>query len=260
MNEITDAAPATDTCRLNAAGAALLVAGATLATAALTPRPARAAVNPPLTFNDIPGTGDVKVLNYALALEALEADLYAQALLRLTGGGTNALGTAITGLGLSTSEPDVKYTAEFGTVEAQHRDFLNGALGSQSILTTALAGARFDFGMQSLSRQQVVDLLYTAENLGTQAYLGAIKLFATKTYLLQAGGIQSTEARHTAVIAAVFNTLVGRGAFSAALKKTAPLAGDPVNINGATNTAGIDSTAEPNDVLATVSPFIVPAG
>jgi len=42
-----------------------------------------------------------------------------------------------------------------------------------------------------------------------------------------------------------------------ALKFTAPLVGQPVNINGQTNTAGIDSTAAPDDVLAIASPFIV---
>ncbi|MDX1933157.1 MAG: ferritin-like domain-containing protein [Capsulimonadales bacterium] len=208
-------------------------------------------VTPPLRFSDIPGQGDIKVLNYALALEALEADLYAQALLRLTGGGTNQLGRTIPGLGLNDSAPDVRYVREFGQVEAQHRDFLNGALGGQSILLSALRTARFDFGIETQSRQQVVDLLYTVENLGTQAYLGAIKFFATKTYLLPAGAIQATEARHTAVIAAISNALFGP------TKLTAPLAGQTANINGQVNTAGIDSTAEPDAVLATASPFIV---
>jgi uncharacterized protein involved in type VI secretion and phage assembly len=142
-------------------------------------------------------------------------------------------------------------------VEADHRNFLNGALGSQSILLSALKGAQFDFKMETLTRQQVVELLYTAENLGTQAYLGAIRYFATKTYLLAAGGIQATEARHTAVIAATFNRLLAAGTFSGTFKDTAPLVGQTFSINGQTNTSGIDGTAAPDDVLATVSPFIV---
>lgn len=232
------------------------VAGIAIGTAALlTPRPARA-VTPALTFNDIPGSGDIKVLNYALALEALEADLYAQALLRLTTGGTNAMGQVIPGLGLSDSEPDVKYTRLFGKVEAEHRDFLNGALGDQSIIGTgangALRNAKFDFGFTSASRQQVVEILYIAESTGVQAYLGAIKYFATRTYLATAGAIQGTEARHTAVIAIVFNQL----GFTP-IKDTAPLAGQTTTINGQPNTSGIDGTLEPDQVLSAVSPFIV---
>ena len=73
------------------------------------------------------------MLNYALALEALEADLYVQALQRLTTGGTNGVNKTIPGLGIATSEIDVRYLAQFGTVERQHRDFLNTTLGSQSI-------------------------------------------------------------------------------------------------------------------------------
>ena len=166
-------------------GKGLALAGVAAATLMMA-RPAKA-VTPALTFNDIPGTGDIKVLNYALALEALEADLYAQALIRLTNGGTNLLGTTITGLQLSATEPDVKYVGEFGTIEQQHRNFLNGALGSQSILLSALNGAKFDFGIQNMSRQQIVEMLYGVENTGVQAYLGAIPFFATKTYLLCGG-------------------------------------------------------------------------
>ena len=222
----------------------------------MTAKPARA-VSPALTFNDIPGTGDIKVLNYALALEALEANLYVQALQRLTSGGTNALGVSIPGLGVPVGEPDVRYVAAFGTVEAQHRDFLNTALGANSILNSALKGAAFDFKIQTMSRQQIIDMLYVVENTGVQAYLGAIKYFATKTYLPAAGGIQATEARHTAVIAIAFNQLLAAGVFSGTPKVTAPLVGQPVNINGVTNTSGIDSTLDPNTVLAAVSPFII---
>jgi hypothetical protein len=139
--------------------------GVAAATAVFAPRPARA-ITPALTFSDIPGTGDIKVLNYALALEALEANLYVQALQRLTTGGTNALGRTIPGLGLSADEIDVKYLTSFAKVEAEHRDFLNGALGAASIIGTGANGilrnARFDFGLDDASknsRRQVLELI-----------------------------------------------------------------------------------------------------
>lgn len=235
-----------------------LVAAAGVAAVAgvLAPRAARA-ITPALTFADIPGSGDIKVLNYALALEALEANLYVQALQRLTTGGTNALGKPIVGLGLSSSELDVKYLTEFAIVEAQHRDFLNTALGSSSIIAAggALATAAFDFGLDDStknSRQQVLELIYTVEATGVQAYLGAIPSFATKTYLSAAAGIQGTEARHTAAIAIVYNIL----GFTPR-KDTAPLVGQTTSILGKSNTSGIDGTLSPDTVLAAVSPFIV---
>ena len=209
-----------------------------------------------MTFNDIPGTGDIKVLNYALALEALEADLYVQAIMRLTAGGVNGLGTSIPGLGLTDSEPDVIYARKFAPVEADHRDFLNGALGNNSIIGSGANGilntAKFNFGMQSLSRQEVVELLHMVEGTGTMAYIGAIKYFATNTYLPVAGGIQGVEARHTAVIAIVFNIL----GFNPK-KDTAPLAGQSINVNGVSLKAGIEGTLEPDAVLAAVTPWIV---
>lgn len=235
-----DAAPAMGR-RAALTRAALAAGAAAVAGSLFAPSPALA-VEPALTFSQIPGTGDIKVLNYALALEALEADLYAQALMRLTTGGTNALGKKIVGLNLGNS-PDVQLVAEFGKVEREHRDFINGALGGQSLLAAApFNAARFDFNIQNLSRRQVVELVYTAEKTGVSAYLGAIPLFATRNYLRVAGAIQGTEARHTAVFAYLLNKQ-----YSAGLN-VAPLA----NQNG-----GRDAPLSPNAVLAAVSPFIV---
>ena len=201
------------------------------------------AVSPALTFDDIPGTGDVKVLNYALALEALEADLYVQAYQRLTDGGTNASGTVIEGLGLGQDEIDVKYIKEFANVEKQHRDFINTALGSASLLASApFNTAKFNFGIESKSRQEVLTLVLTAEQLGVQAYLGAIPFFTDKAYLQTAAAIQGTEARHTATISGILNALFGVGL------STAPLS---------TDNNGIDQPLVPNVVLRRVSPFIV---
>ena len=219
-----------------------LIAGAGIAAAGLlSPRVSRA-VTPALTFADIPGTGDVKVLNYALALEDLEADLYAQAIMRLTEGGTNKLGTKITGLKLDSDSIDVQYLQEFALVEAEHRDFLTAALGK-----SALPLFKYNFKMETLHREQVLNLVYTAEKTGVSAYLGAFPFFATRSYVQIASAIQGTEARHTAVVAILLNILYNEGL------TTAPLA-DP--FPGASN-GGKDSPLTPDEVLAAVSGFIV---
>jgi hypothetical protein len=190
-----------------------------------------------LTFADIPGTGDVKVLNYALALEDLEADLYNQALARLTTGGVTDQGTKFSGLGFGFSQVDVLYINEFGGVEHQHANFLRAALGS-----SAIQKYQHNFNIGTMTRQEVVQLIYTAEALGVGAYLGAINELATRKYLQTAGAIQGTEARHTAVMAQVLDILFGAG------QGTAP---------AATNNHGIDQPIAPDTVLATVSGFFI---
>lgn len=179
------------------------------------------------TFVQIPGTGDTQVLNYALAAETLEAELYRQAVLRLTTGGTDMFGQNITGLGVT--GPDVTYLQEFAIIEAQHRDYLTAALQGNWVTT---AKAKFDFGFAdtnnfgtpALSRLQTVELVYAAELTGVSAYLGAIPLFnPAKTYLSIAAAILGTEARHTAFVAATLN---GPPFNLAGALKTAPLAGE----------------------------------
>ena len=199
-------------------------------------------VVPALTFADIPGTGDIKVLNFALSLEDLEADLYAQALARLTSGGTNQLGVKIKGLGVPSSQPDVRFTTEFGKVEVEHRDYLRAAI-------TAAGGPvipmfKYNFGMENLNRKQVDDLLLLAEQTGVHAYLGAIPFFSSSNspYLQTAAAILGTEARHTAVLAALFNVLFRES------NEVAPLASE---------NNGRDTPLPPDTVLAQVSPFIV---
>ncbi|HEX8463320.1 MAG TPA: ferritin-like domain-containing protein [Abditibacterium sp.] len=224
-----------------------LLAGAALAGGALlfaTAKKARAQSSPIPFSDEIFGTGDVKVLNYALALEALEADLYVQALQRLTGGGTNALGTQIPGLGLADSNAGVRYVRDFGAIEAAHRDFFIGALGANAITAAGkpLNTAKFDFDIETKSEQDVLNLLQTVEAAGVRAYIGAIPSFVTTTYLQTAAAIQGTEARHTAVITAIINQRFG------STQSVAPLAGE---------NNGIDQPLAPQAILDTVSPLIV---
>lgn len=234
-------------------GAATAMVGVAAASSVLIPRRSFA-VTPPLRFKDIPephylnlpglGAGrDVKVLNYALALEDLESDLYAQAVMRLTGGGTNKLGHTIPGLNLAAYEPDVAYITEFAPVEAKHRNFLRGSL-NHLINGIAIRQFKYDFGIESKSREEVVALVLDAEETGLRAYLGAVPKLKTKLFITAAAAIQGTEARHTTAITIVQNRLFN----GANPKPVAPLAND---------NNGIDKPMEPDDVLAHVSPFIV---
>jgi hypothetical protein len=226
--------------RRSALATAAAAAAGIVASGLFSPATSRA-VTPAFTLSDIPGTGDVQILNFALALEDLEADLYHQALQRFTVGGKNALGVKIPGMNLNFGDGDVYYTYKFGTVEARHRDFLRDALGK-----AAIKQFKYDFNMENLTRKEVANLLYTAEALGTAAYLGAIPYLQTKTYLQIAGAIQGTEARHTAVFAGILDELYNQGL------PTAPLT---------TQFGGVQTAVEvpvaPDDVLKAVSPYIV---
>ena len=199
----------------------------------------------------IPGTTpDLKALNFALALETLEAELYRQALLRLTVGGTDMFGSAIPGLGLASTELDVQYLTTFGKVEAEHRDFLTTALGGNWVTT---AKALFDFGFATtnnfgtapLTRLQTMQLIYAAEQTGISAYLGGITaggLVAGSQYLGIAASILGTEARHTTAVAILLNS----GLFNETPKlATAPLATDKGTANG----LGLDTALAPDAIL-----------
>ena len=242
--------------------AAILTGAALLGGAALfaKPKAARAQAKTPITFNEATfGTGDNKVLNFALSLEALEADLYVQALQRLTTGGTNALGRTIVGLNQSSSSAAVQYLREFGQVENAHRDFINGALGQNSILAAgkALNGAKFDFGLDNASKYptpaSVVNQVRIAEATGVMAYIGAIPEFTTPIYLQTAAAIQGTEARHTAVITAIYNGLSGQS-LDVAPKVTSPNDGKKGN-NQTGN--GRETYMAPQQIIDQVRPFIV---
>ena len=214
-----------------------------------------------LTYGDIPTLGllalpglnlkaDVKVLNYALALEDLESELYRQCVARLTVGGTTQQGAAIPGLNLDTYLPDVYHIIQFAAVEAAHRDFLRGALKLDGIIPgLGIHPKKYQFGVETMSREQVLALLIDVEATGTMAYLGAIPFFRTKIFLTTAAGILGTEARHTAALQAVQNRLLGDSLIAGGTPAPpAPLA---------TMNNGVDTPMDPDAVLAKVSPFIV---
>ena len=232
INQTQGETPSPSNTKAILTGAALLSGAALLAA---TPKAAHA-VTPPIQFTDaIFGTGDVKVLNYALSLEVLEADLYNQCVARLTA------------LGVAATDPVRAYVEKFGKVENQHRDFLIGAIKAANkgttILDGALKGASFNFGTALDTKASILDFLITVEDTGVKAYIGAVPFFTPgSAYLPTAAAIQGTEARHTAALIATKNKINNTFA------PPAPL----YNQNN-----GIDTNLAPQTVLNAVSQYIV---
>ena len=214
-----------------------------------------------LTYGDIPTLGllalpgldlkaDVKVLNYALALEDLESELYRQCVARLTGGGYTQQGVSIPGLNLDTYLPDVYHIIQFAGVEAAHREFLRGALKLDGIIPNlGIKPKKYQFGVESMSREQILAMLIDVEATGAAAYLGAIPFFRTKIFLTTAAGIQGTEARHTAALQSIQNRLL----MDKLIADGTPAPPAPL----VTMNHGIDTPMDPDAVLAKISPFIV---
>jgi hypothetical protein len=165
------------------------------------------------------GQGDIGVLNYAYALEQLEAAFYTMVTQNPYGGG---------------SQDEMAILAQIRDHEIAHRDFLKSALGSNAIpdLSVDFSAVRFS------SRRSVLETANTFENLGVAAYNGAGALLSDVHHLAAAGTIVSVEARHCAVIA----ELMGH--------ESAVTAGAG-HVKG-----GLDGALSPKHVLPKVKPFV----
>ena len=127
------------------------------------------------------GTGDTGVLNYAYALEQLEAAFYTQVVASFYTGASASEQALLT---------DIK------NHEVIHRDFLKTALGAGAIADLTVTFASINFA----DRASVLGAAKTFEDLGVSAYNGAGQLITNPDYLLIAGKIVSVEARHAAAI------------------------------------------------------------
>lgn len=138
--------------------------------------------NSPSTVNV--GTADIGVLNYAYALEQLEAGFYTS--LRT--------GTYYTGLGPTSAEKLILDDLYYH--EVIHRDFFKVALGTNAIKALTPDFSKIDFS----SRTSVLGAAKAFEDLGVAAYNGAARFITQPGYLFIAGKIVSVEARHAAII------------------------------------------------------------
>jgi hypothetical protein len=135
---------------------------------------------PPRAF----GRGDIGILNYALALEYLEAAFYNEA------SAHGAITDPATAVFLETVVRD----------ENAHVAALMAALGSNAI-------AMPQFNFQGIPENQAMfqQTAFVLENTGVHAYLGQLTNIRTPAYLAAAGSIALIEGRHAAVIGSIIN-------------------------------------------------------
>ena len=127
------------------------------------------------------GPGDFGVLNYAFALEQLEAAFYTQVL-------------ATPYLGMSAYEQQV--LTGIRDHEIAHRTLFRTTLTVLGIPDLMPNFSRVDFS----SRASVLGTARAFEDLGVSAYNGAGQLLTNALFLTIAGSIVSVEARHAALI------------------------------------------------------------
>ncbi len=163
-------------------------------------------------FAAIPGKSiDLKVLNFALTLEILEADLYRQALNLASGkplaaplNANSAVYTRTVGTGgLTNQSTDIGYLylKQFAYVEAAHRDFLHATILSLGDTPVARNPNGYKFaGPVNPNIAAILGNILPLEETGVRAYLGALPYLDNLGYAQAAGGIFSTEARHSAAI------------------------------------------------------------
>jgi hypothetical protein len=151
-----------------------------------------------------------QVLNFALTLETLEADLYRQALNIAAGkdittplpDDTSDYTLAIPAghdLPPSYADSGFTYLRQFAAVEAAHRDFLRAAIqqGGGIPVGPNPGGYHAPFGSDLHS---ILKLILQVEETGVRAYLGAAYAITDLKLTQIAASIYSTEARHSAVV------------------------------------------------------------
>lgn len=129
---------------------------------------------------------DIDILQFALTLEHLEANMYAGML------ATNLL-----------TGKEQTYFTSFGGHEAAHVKALTDTLTKLGA-NPVQANAKYNFPAFD-SREAILNFAKTAEDIGVGAYQGAAAAITNKAVLAAAGSIVQVEARHAAIV----NLLLG---------------------------------------------------
>jgi len=167
---------------------------------------------------------DFGVLNYAYALEQLEAAFY----IKVASNPPSSFTTA-----------QKNYFQDVQFHEIAHREFFKKVLG-----TAAIGSLEVDFSSINFTDgASVLAAAKTFEDLGVAAYNGAGVRLKTDAYLVAAGQIVSVEARHAAWV----RDQISNGSFADLTSLTSL---------GANVAGGLDGALTPDKVLAAASVYI----
>ncbi|KQR71256.1 ferritin-like domain-containing protein [Pedobacter sp. Leaf176] len=167
---------------------------------------------------------DFGVLNYAYALEQLEAAFY----IKVASAPPSSFTTA-----------QKAYFQDIQFHEVAHREFFKNALSTAAIGSLEVDFSSIDF----TSATSVLGAAMAFEDLGVAAYNGAGVRIKTDAYLVLAGKIVSVEARHAAYV----RDIISNGSFADLNSMTAL---------GANNAGGLDGALTPDKVLAIAGKYI----
>lgn len=145
---------------------------------------------------------DIEVLNYALALEYLEAEFYRQ------GNAANLV-----------KGKEKQYLMQIGADEASHVATLTATI--QKLGGTPIGAPAVDFGGAFASRKSYLTTAHIFENKGVGAYLGAAGFVKDKMILQAAAGIFGVEARHAAVVGNLLGLKAEGGVYNGSFEKGA---------------------------------------
>jgi hypothetical protein len=180
------------------------------------------------------GSGDIGVLNYAYALEQLEAAFYAQ----VKAGQYYA--------GASAAEKQI--FDDLALHEQIHADFFKTALAGGAIRALEPDFSAINFN----DRNSVLSAAQSFEDLGVAAYNGAGRFITAPGYLVVAGKIVSVEARHAALIRDLraYNSFVDNDVvdlFTPTGSASAP---------GVGNGTGLERSKRPTEVVEIANQFL----
>lgn len=167
---------------------------------------------------------DTGVLNYAYALEQLEAAFY----VKVASAPPSSFTTA-----------QKAYFQDIQFHEIAHRELFKNALSTSAIGSLEVDFSAIDFTNAS----SVLNAAIAFEDLGVAAYNGAGVRLKSTDFLVLAGKIVSVEARHAAYV----RDLVTNGSFANLNELTAL---------GANNASGLDGALAPDKVLAIAGRFV----
>lgn len=169
------------------------------------------------------GKGDVGILNYAYALEQLEADFY-----------TKVVNNFYTGI----SAEEKQIFTDIYHHEVIHRDFFKAAISGATSAILPKLEFKYD-NVDFKSRNSILATAKALEDTGVAAYNGAGKYISNLDYLVIAGKIVSVEARHASAIRDLIKP--GSGDFSG---------DDVIDANG------LDVAKEPKEIVQIAGGFI----